>query len=97
MGAEGTVEVGAQVSSHDKDAASTPPTLEADAQMSNLRLIILGAAFFALWAGNVGFSLPLAVLKCRLILSRLHLFCRLRRSYLLSRRSSESQKVRYNG
>lgn len=39
----------------------TPPELEtaeyAEYPLSNIRLLILGAAFFALWAGNVCLAL----------------------------------------
>lgn len=40
----------------DKKDAEPPTPLElenAEYPMSNLRLLVLGAAFFALWAGNV--------------------------------------------
>jgi hypothetical protein len=42
-------------STEDKDVdLATPPELETREQLSDTQLFILGAAFFALWAGNVG-------------------------------------------
>jgi hypothetical protein len=55
MGTEATVGADIPSSTDDKDVdLPTPPELETWEQLSDMRLFILGAAFFALWAGNVG-------------------------------------------
>ena len=52
-----TGDVQIPVSRDEKDVdLATPPELETREQLSDTRLFILGAAFFALWAGNVGYS-----------------------------------------
>jgi hypothetical protein len=51
-----TGDVDIPVSRDEKDVdLATPPELEIREQLSDMRLFILGAAFFALWAGNVGY------------------------------------------
>jgi hypothetical protein len=56
MGTEATVGVDIPSSTDDKDVdLPTPSELETWEQLSDMRLFVLGAAFFALWAGNVGY------------------------------------------
>jgi hypothetical protein len=56
MGTQATGDVEIPVSRDEKDVdLATPPELETSDQLSDTRLFILGAAFFALWAGNVGY------------------------------------------
>jgi hypothetical protein len=54
MATQATGDVDIPVSRDDKDVDLTPPGEETWEQLSDTRLFILGAAFFALWAGNVG-------------------------------------------
>lgn len=56
QGTEATGDVDIPVSGDEKNVdLATPPELETWDQLSDTRLFILGAAFFALWAGNVGY------------------------------------------
>jgi hypothetical protein len=56
MGTQATGDVEIPLSRDEKDVdLATPPELETREQLSDMRLFILGAAFFALWAGNVGY------------------------------------------
>jgi hypothetical protein len=58
MGSQAIGDVGnpTSTSTEDKDVdLATPLREETWEQLSDTRLFILGAAFFALWAGNVGY------------------------------------------
>jgi hypothetical protein len=56
MGTQATGDVDIPLSKDEKDVdLATPPREETWDQLSDTRLFILGAAFFALWAGNVGY------------------------------------------
>jgi hypothetical protein len=56
MTTQATGDVDIPISRDDKEVdLATPPELETWDQLSDMRLFILGAAFFALWAGNVGY------------------------------------------
>jgi hypothetical protein len=67
MGTQTTGDVAIPVSRDEKSVdVATPPELETWDQPSDTRLFILGAAFFALWAGNVGYSTSSSFLCCNI-------------------------------
>ena len=68
MGTESTVdaEIPTTTSTEDKNVdLATPSGEETWEQLSDMRLFILGAAFFALWAGNVRYLVSSTLFRCK--------------------------------